>query len=98
LEVSGTTSVAQKTYAFGSITIAVRTDGVLKWVLADHLGSNSITANEDGSFNSEIRYSAFGEVRYSSGTTPSDYHSPNQPFNLIFTLPLRRFSGPSGQA
>jgi hypothetical protein len=44
--VSGTTTVAQKTYAFGSMTIAVRTGGVLKWVLADHLGSTSITANE----------------------------------------------------
>ena len=38
----------QKTYAFGAISVAVRTDGVLKWVLSDHLGSTSITANEDG--------------------------------------------------
>jgi hypothetical protein len=37
LEVNGTTSIVQKTYAFGSQTIAVRTGGVLKWVLADHL-------------------------------------------------------------
>jgi hypothetical protein len=37
LEVNGTTTVAQKNYTFGSITIAVRTDGVLKWVLSDHL-------------------------------------------------------------
>ena len=42
LKVSGTTSVAQKTYAFGSMTVAVKTDGVLKWVLSDHLGSTSI--------------------------------------------------------
>lgn len=82
LEVNGTTSIVQKTYAFGSMTIAVRTGGVLKWVLSDHLppmiqrntnergcsaalrsasqGSTSITTNEDGSLNSEIRYSAFG--------------------------------------
>ena len=68
----------QKTYAFGSMTIAVRTDGILKWLLADHLGSTTITANEDGSLSSEIRYSAFGEVRYSSGTTPTDYQYTNQ--------------------
>ena len=30
------------------------------------------------SLNSEIRYSAFGEVRYSSGTTPTDYQYTNQ--------------------
>lgn len=78
LEVNGATSVVQKTYAFGSMTIAVRTDGVLKWLLSDHLGSTSITANEDGTLNSEIRYSAFGEVRYSSGTTPTDYQYTNQ--------------------
>ena len=78
LEVNGENSVVQKTYAFGSMTVAVRTEGVLKWVLADHLGSTSITANEDGTLNSEIRYSAFGEVRYSSGTTPTDYQYTNQ--------------------
>ena len=78
LEVNGENSVAQKTYAFGSQTIAVRTDGILKWVLADHLGSTSITANEEGSINSEIRYSAFGEVRFSSGTTPTEYQYTNQ--------------------
>ena len=78
LIVNGETSLVQKTYAFGSMTVAVRTDGVLKWVLSDHLGSTSITADEDGSLNSEIRYSAFGEVRYSSGTTPTDYQYTNQ--------------------
>ena len=75
---NGEATVAQKTYAFGSMTIAVRTDGILKWVLSDHLGSTSITANADGSLNSEIRYSAFGEVRYSSGTTPTNYQYTNQ--------------------
>jgi hypothetical protein len=47
LEVNSENSVVQKTYVFGSMTIAVRTEGVFKWVLADHLGSASITANED---------------------------------------------------
>ena len=78
LGVNGEATVAQKTYAFGSMTIAVRTDGILKWLLADHLGSTSITANEDGSLSSEIRYSAFGEARYSSGTTPTSYQYTNQ--------------------
>ena len=78
LSMDGETESIQKSYAFGSLTIATRKDGALKWVLVDHLGSTSITANADGSFFSELRYSAFGEIRYSSGTTPTDYRYTNQ--------------------
>jgi RHS repeat-associated protein len=34
--------------------------------------SLSVTVNSDGTLKSELRYSAFGEERLSSGTTPSD--------------------------
>ena len=78
LSMDGETESIQKSYAFGALTIATRRDGALKWVLGDHLGSTSITANADGSFSSELRYSAFGEIRYSSGTTPTDYRYTNQ--------------------
>ena len=51
----------------------------LNWILTDNLGSTSVTANADGSFNSEIRYSAFGEIRTgSSGTTPTNYKYTGQ--------------------
>ncbi len=43
------------------------------WLLGDHLGSTSMTVNSDGTLLSEVRYSAFGEVRYQSGTTTTDY-------------------------
>ncbi len=33
------------------------------WLLGDHLGSTSMTANADGTFHSEVKYSAFGEIR-----------------------------------
>ncbi len=66
----------------GSTTVAVRTvtgtEDVLNWVLGDHLGSTSVTANADGSWNSEIKYTAFGEVRASSGLTPTEYRYTNQ--------------------
>ena len=68
----------KETFLFSSLSIAVHNDGVLNWLLSDHLGSTSITANADGSFSSEIRYSAFGEVRYSNGTTPTGYQYTNQ--------------------
>ena len=50
----------------------------LKWTLTDHLGSTSITANQDGSLYSELRYTAFGEIRYSSGITPTDFQYTGQ--------------------
>ena len=42
------------------------------------MGSSSITTAADGTRNSEIRYSAFGETRYSSGITPTDYRYTGQ--------------------
>ena len=72
----------QKTYNFGGQTVAVRTiQGQPKLVdlgISDNLNSTAVTANSDGSFNSEIRYSAFGEIRSSSGTTPTNYKYTGQ--------------------
>lgn len=45
---------------------------------ADHLGSTSLTTNESGVVVSEIRYKAWGEVRYASGATPTDYKFTGQ--------------------
>ena len=77
VEVDGETTTVKKTYMAGSTSIAVRTivgeDNTLNWVLGDHLGSASVTTTDDGTWFSELRYSAFGETRYSSGITPTDY-------------------------
>ncbi|MHC1784922.1 MAG: hypothetical protein AB9891_19585 [Anaerolineaceae bacterium] len=58
----------------GGATIAVRTvigeEDTLQWILSDHLSSASVTANADGTWNSSIQYTAFGEIRASSGLTP----------------------------
>jgi len=67
LEVNGETETVKKFYAVGNLTFAVRTvigeQDTLHWILSDHLGSLNVTANEDGTWNSEIRYTAYGEVR-----------------------------------
>ena len=83
VQMTGEVTKTQKTYSFGSQTVAVRTiikDGQnwLTWILTDNLNSTSVTANADGSFNSEIRYSAFGEIRTGSGTTPTNYKYTGQ--------------------
>jgi len=77
-QVDGVEVTIQKQYTFGSQTIAVRVNGILSWVLGDHLGSTSVTANADGSFKSQIQYTAFGEIRASLGITDSEYRYTGQ--------------------
>ncbi len=45
---------------------------LINW-LGDHLGSNSLTTDASGNVISELRYTAWGDVRYNSGVTPTDY-------------------------
>ncbi len=49
----------------------MRQGGELHFLLGDHLGSTSVTANEDGSKQAELRYKAYGETRYTWGDTPT---------------------------
>ena len=41
------------------------------YLLGDHLGSTSITANSSGSKVAELRYHPWGGTRFTSGTTPT---------------------------
>ena len=50
----------------------MRVDGVLYYTLGDHLGSTSITVNASSAKIAEMRYKAWGEVRYSSGDPHTD--------------------------
>ena len=43
------------------------------WLLGDHLGSTSMVADAGGTVVNELRYSAFGEIRYQNGTLTTDY-------------------------
>jgi hypothetical protein len=74
--VDGELVTERKYYFAGSSTIAMRevegeTDS-LYWLLSDHLNSTSITADAGGQILSEVRYTAFGEIRYENNTTPTD--------------------------
>jgi hypothetical protein len=84
-EVTGSTIT--KYYYAGSQRIAtpalapgasVRSNGTLYYLLGDHLGSTSLTTNASGQVVSELRYKAWGEIRYSSGTTPTKYQYTGQ--------------------
>ncbi len=56
----------------------MRENSTLYWLLSDHLGSTAITANSSGSRTAELRYKAYGETRYSWGTTPTTYRFTGQ--------------------
>jgi RHS repeat-associated protein len=78
VEVDGSDTTVRKYYSAAGIRIAMRTKvnsdpDTLNWLIGDHLGSTSIVTNASGVKISEVRYSAFGETRYTSGTTPTDY-------------------------
>ena len=48
------------------------------WLLNDHLGSTAITADANGTKTAELRFKAWGEQRYASGTTPTTYRYTGQ--------------------
>lgn len=43
----------------------------LYYLLSDHLGSTALTLDEGGNQVAELRYSAWGETRYTDGETPT---------------------------
>jgi hypothetical protein len=66
-----------KYYSFGGQKVAQRHSSggssTLSLLIPDHLGSTNVTANADGSLQSEMRYAPFGETRYTNGNTPTGY-------------------------
>jgi RHS repeat-associated protein len=70
-EVSG--SSVKKYYYAGSQRIAMNADGLTYFLIGDHLGSTSLTTDANGVLASEMKYTAWGEVRDSAGTMPTNY-------------------------
>jgi RHS repeat-associated protein len=67
----------------------MRAGGTLNYLVGDHLGSTSLTTDAAGNKVSEIRYKAWGEVRYASGNIPTKYtftgqYSHVDDFGLMF--------------
>jgi RHS repeat-associated protein len=76
--VDGANVSIKKFYAIGMSQVAVRTNGDLQWILTDHLSSASVSASVDGTLVSEVKYSAYGEIRYQSGSLPTKYQYTGQ--------------------
>ncbi len=72
---AGATRIATPALAPGA---SVRKNGTLYYLLTDHLGSTSLTLTSSGSKIAELRYKAWGETRYTSGTTYTAYQFTSQ--------------------
>jgi len=84
LEWTGSIGTMKKYYYAGSQRVAVQ-NGMLappNYLLGDHLGSTSVTTNSAGNLVAEMLYKPFGEVRYTSGTTPTQYTYTGQYSNM----------------
>ncbi len=71
-------STVIKYYSFNGQRIAMNKAGVVYYLLGDHLGSTALTVNSSGSKVAELRYKAWGETRYTWGTTPTTYRYTGQ--------------------
>ncbi|MCC7361265.1 MAG: HNH endonuclease, partial [Anaerolineales bacterium] len=72
-------TTAKRYYYAGGQRIAERVgDSALYFLLGDHLGSTSITANSGGALVAEVRYAPWGETRYLTGTTPTTFRYTGQ--------------------
>ncbi|MCL4506710.1 MAG: hypothetical protein M1434_11110 [Chloroflexi bacterium] len=65
-------------YQFNGARVAVRTGGSVYWLHDDHLGSASATTDINGAKVSELRYTPYGETRYSFGSMPTDLRFTSQ--------------------
>jgi RHS repeat-associated protein len=65
----------------------MRAGSTLSWLFGDHLGSQSITVNgANGSKTGEIRFKAWGEDRYTWGSTPTSYRYTGQRAELSLSI------------
>jgi RHS repeat-associated protein len=91
LKIDGTTETETETKYYTGPTgrFAMRVDGTLYWIFSDHLQSSSVILSEVGWLVSRTDYTAFGEVRAETGTSPTNYtytgqRSYTDDFGLMF--------------
>jgi RHS repeat-associated protein len=70
--------VVTKYYFAGATRLAVRTGETLSYLLADHIGSSSVTTDANGGYSAQELYKAFGESRHTDGTLGTDYKFTGQ--------------------
>ncbi len=87
-KVQGSQQNERKYYFAGASRIAMREKGTLTWLLSDHLGGTTVTADASGNLLNSLRYSAFGELRAAS-ETPTPIATATQPVGSVH--PVQEF-------
>jgi RHS repeat-associated protein len=64
---------ARKYYVFGGKRVAMRADGVVYYLHADHLGSTSLVTTGAGAVVARQLYLPYGTPRWITGTLPTDF-------------------------
>lgn len=77
-----TGQVYRSYYFMGSVRIGMRefsgSTNVLTYIVTDHLGSTSLTLDASGVEVARMGYKPWGETRYSSGSSSTDYKFTGQ--------------------
>jgi YD repeat-containing protein len=73
-----TGSAIRKYYYFAGQRVAMRDGSTVYYLVTDHLSSTSKTLTSSGGVFAELRYKPYGEIRYTSGTTPTNYRYTGQ--------------------
>jgi hypothetical protein len=62
-----------KYYTLGGSRVAMRRGDQVYYLHGDHLGSTSLTTDQNGNVVAETRYLPYGQERWNDGATPTDF-------------------------
>jgi len=71
-------STVRQYYYAGGVRVAMRSGGQTYYLLGDHLGGTNVTANSSGAELGRVLYRPWGEMRLSTGTTPTTWRFTGQ--------------------
>jgi RHS repeat-associated protein len=88
-EVSGGGTYTETAYYyFDGQRVAMRRDGVLYYIVADHLGTTSAVFDAGGSLHNQSRHYPYGTERWATGTVPTDHRFTGQRLDSCIKLTL----------
>jgi RHS repeat-associated protein len=75
-----------KYYHLGQQRVAMRQGGVVYYLHGDHLGSTTLTTDDTGAVVAQSRYLPYGQLRWTSGASPTDFGFTGQRDETSFGL------------